>query len=381
MDDFYRMTPFEVASGWVAGYEDGEPEQSDVRADPMQVLEELLLPGLSKPPCFVEFSGGRDSSALLAVGVDVARRHGLVLPVPMTRVFPDVTESREDEWQEMVLRHLEIDEWHRTEYTDEFDLLGPTAIESLRRLGLVWPVTLHTRPLIWRAARGSTLVSGEGGDEVFGYRRTTALAGLIAGNVHPRGKAIVQSLRELSPPFLRRRMVMTGLGRGGRRSWLSDEASELFMTQLVEDAMTEPLRWDTATRRHRYRRSNGIGMRNLRHSAEMSGVIYLSPFQDQSFLDALASRGGRLGFPGRSAAMRGMFGGLLPSVILERETKAEFTRTIVRRYTRRFIENWNGDGLLKEFVKSAALKHEWEADRPHVGTFPLIQAAWLATHN
>ncbi|HLF44659.1 MAG TPA: hypothetical protein VJA46_14195, partial [Acidimicrobiia bacterium] len=73
MDEFYRMTALEVAAGWVAGYEKADERATDAGADPLAVLEKLLLPALESPPCFVEFSGGRDSSALLAVAVDVAR--------------------------------------------------------------------------------------------------------------------------------------------------------------------------------------------------------------------------------------------------------------------------------------------------------------------
>ncbi|MEX1133482.1 MAG: asparagine synthase-related protein [Acidimicrobiia bacterium] len=378
MDQFYRMTPLEVASGWVAGYEKAETHASDAGADPLAALENLLSPPLESPPCFVEFSGGRDSSALLAVAVNVARRHGLALPVPITRIFPDVPESREDDWQEEVVRHLGLSEWHRIEYTDEFDLLGPTAMRSLRQHGLIWPATIHTRALVWEAAGGGTVVSGEGGDEVFGRRRISPLAGLLAKNVHPRKRAVAMTLEAFAPRPIRRSLIGRDLRQHEDRLWLREDAQREFRSKLIEDRLTEPLWWDHATRRHRHRRADWLGIHNLRLSAAMIGVSYLAPFHDVVFLDALANRGGRLGFPGRSAAMRDLFGELLPRKVLERESKAEFTRTFVCRESRSFMVNWNGDGLENDLVDAEALKREWEGERPHAGTLPLLQAAWLA---
>jgi hypothetical protein len=45
------------------------------------VLEELISPALERPPCVIGFSGGRDSSSLLALATHLARREGLPMPV------------------------------------------------------------------------------------------------------------------------------------------------------------------------------------------------------------------------------------------------------------------------------------------------------------
>jgi len=378
MDEFYRMTALEVAAGWVAGYEKADERATDAGADPLAVLEKLLLPALESPPCFVEFSGGRDSSALLAVAVDVARRHGLTLPVPMTRVFPEVPESREDEWQEEVVRQLEISEWHRSEYTDEFDLLGPTAVRSLSQYGLIWPATIHARALVWEAARGGTVVSGEGGDEIFGRRRITPLAGLLAKSVHPRKRAVARTLVAFAPTPIRRSLIGRDLGKSADRPWLREDFQRDFRSTLIEDRLTEPLWWNDSTRRHRNRRADRLGIHNLRLSGAMMGVNYVAPFHDVAFLGALANRGGRLGFPGRSAAMKALFGSLLPPKFLERASKAEFTRTLVCQESRSFIVNWNGHGVDNDLVDPEALKREWSSERPHAGSLPLLQAAWIA---
>jgi asparagine synthase (glutamine-hydrolysing) len=162
------------------------------------------------------------------------------------------------------------------------------------------------------------------------------------------------------------------------RSWLRDGVEQEFRSKVIDDKLTESLWWDRATRRHGYRRADRLGGYNFRRSAAMNGITYLIPFLDPLFLEALSNRGGRLGFPGRSAAMRTLFGGLLPQRFLERETKAEFLRTFVCRESRSFMVNWNGDGVDSDLVDIEALKREWEGERPHAGTLPLLQAAWLA---
>ena len=101
-----------------------------------------MLPALERPPCGVAFSGGRDSSLVLAVAVHVARREGLPEPIPITRVFPDVSESDEQLWQERVVRHLGLREWHRVTVHDELDVMGPHATAHLREHGIVWPPTI-----------------------------------------------------------------------------------------------------------------------------------------------------------------------------------------------------------------------------------------------
>jgi hypothetical protein len=109
---FVRISDFEFAAGWVPGYADDAPldaEDVALTAGPVQVLERLLLEALLEPPCIIGFSGGRDSSALLAVAVQVARREGLDLPVPVTKTYPDVPATDETDWQELVIRWLGVD--------------------------------------------------------------------------------------------------------------------------------------------------------------------------------------------------------------------------------------------------------------------------------
>ena len=79
------LSPLEIAAG--VPLPEREPRTRLERTDlaPRAALDQAILSGLQRAPCVVSFSGGRDSSLVLAAAVDAARRHGLPLPVPVTR--------------------------------------------------------------------------------------------------------------------------------------------------------------------------------------------------------------------------------------------------------------------------------------------------------
>jgi hypothetical protein len=373
------MTPLEVAWGWVPGFDNEAATWADTGPvqSPVAVLESLLLRALQARPCVIEFSGGRDSSALLALATDLARREGMELPLPLTRRYPDVPETDESDWQELVIKHIGLTEWERFEIGDELDLLGPVAAKSLRMHGLLWPPTTHIKGPVWEIAVGGCLVSGEGGDEVLGRRRVTPVAGLLAGNLHPRRTAIKLTVEALAPRTVRRRFVHSNRP-GHERPWLTQVAQQLFLEALADDIVDEPLRWDRSIERHLRRRTNREGSRTLKLAAAAHGVDYLSPFLDERFVHALAREGGLLGYPGRPAAMRALFGHLLPDEVLSRRDKAEFTRAVFRRYSRSFVDGWQGGGVDVRFVDPAVLRQTWKADSPHAGTFTLLHSIWLS---
>ena len=130
---------------------------------------------------FVCFSGGRDSSAVLALATHVARRRGATLPVPVTLRFAEHPESDESQWQEMVVRHLDLPEWIVIDRPDA-DLLDPGITERLDAWGLFYPSQIGSYLPIVEAAAGGVLLTGEGGDESFGGwqfpRRCTRGAGV-----------------------------------------------------------------------------------------------------------------------------------------------------------------------------------------------------------
>ena len=94
-DPLYVMSPTEVVLGYVFGHDGTLPPPNEPDATPREALEGVIRNALLRPPCGVAFSGGRDSSAVLAIATHVARRDGLSEPVPITRVFPAIAESDE----------------------------------------------------------------------------------------------------------------------------------------------------------------------------------------------------------------------------------------------------------------------------------------------
>ena len=172
---------------------------------PLVVLEELLLEALTGNQCLVTFSGGRDSSAVLAVALGVARRSGLPEPIPLTLLYPGVADADESAWQQLVIDHLRPREWLRlTLDPASASFLGPVATKSLVSRGLIWPPTLHLHCGWWEHARGATIITGEGGDAVFGTCRATPLRMIVrAARRNPanlRKRWLMGAAKEASPP-------------------------------------------------------------------------------------------------------------------------------------------------------------------------------------
>src|SRR4029078_13541118 len=120
------------------------------------------LDAVRRAPCGVAFSGGRDSSLVLAGATHVARREGVPDPVPVSRVFPDVAESEEHTWQETVVRHLGLDDWHRITIRDELDVVGPIPTPVVPQHGVLWPPTLAGDVPLVEVVRGGSMMDGEG---------------------------------------------------------------------------------------------------------------------------------------------------------------------------------------------------------------------------
>ena len=140
------------------------PAAGLVTVDPVTVLEYVVARALPRPPCLVSFSGGHDSSLVLAAAARAARRERLPLPVPVTWRVTDAPRAEESRWQEAVLAALRLPDWIRLEAGDDLDFVGPVAAGVLRRHGLLHPANAYLHaPLIERAARG-TLLTGVGGD-------------------------------------------------------------------------------------------------------------------------------------------------------------------------------------------------------------------------
>jgi len=369
------MDRWEIAAGWVNGYE-RLPLPRGVPADPRWVLDRILLTHLQRTPCLVAFSGGRDSSSLLAAAVALARREGLPLPVPITLRYPEAPESEESAWQDAVLTHLGVTERIVLTVRGEHDAVGPIATAVLRRHGLVWPPNFTPTWRMMDAARGGSLLTGEGGDEVFGLKRITPLTKVLGSRGRVPASVYADAVRAVAPARVRRRAAMR---RRYRRPWLRPEAEAVLAERDAADAAAYALHagrhgWQFTTRR-----CATVSYRTVRALGSEVDCAYLQTFAEPEFVAAMAGAAGFWGWTGRTATMRAVFGDLLPREVLERSTKATFTDAVFTERTRDFARSWTGRGIDEELVDAAALRENWLSPEPHAPSMTLLQQAWLAS--
>lgn len=373
----YRLRPLEVASGLVLGDGEESPElpQAPAELTPLAALEEAILPALLRPPCLVSFSGGRDSSAILALAAHVARREGLPLPVPATHRFPGADGAGESEWQEQVVAHLGIRDWIRVNLTDELDCVGPVATAVLERHGLLWPSNAHFHVPLLEEAAGGSLLTGIGGDEAFTtstWKRTLAV---LEGRARPVPRDLLRVGFAFAPRPVRSLVLR---GRIPPVSfWLVPAALRSVRASLAAEAAREPLGWQ-----RRFRWLHGlhylrVGMRSLAVLAEDAGAAIAHPFSSGRFLAALGGLPPELRYQNRTAAMKMLFAGVLPEAVIERRTKARFDGAFWTEHSRELVARWSGEGVDAELVDLDVLRAEWASEEPDARTFTLLQAVAL----
>lgn len=374
------MSPMEVAMGFVPGLDEAVtpgPEGPGHKS-PTEVLSALVLAALEHAPCLVEFSGGRDSSLLLAVAMTTARREGLSQPIAVTKRYPAVAESIEDEWQERVVKHLGVSEWVRLDFDAELDVIGPLAQGFVARQGVVFPPMLWSLWPFLQLARGGSLVSGEGGDEVFGVRRSRPLARLAYVRDFRRS-TLRQAVSALAPRPVRAHLLRRRHRAQPKLAWLRPDVEASARELLVQEALTEPLDSRASLFWQRSLRREAMFLRNASRLAAAAGVKRAVPLLDPTFLTALGRAGGHLGYPSRTEALRANFSELLPDEVLSRRTKSVFNRAWFSRHAVSFAAEWDGSGLDEHLVDPEVLRGEWMSASPSSLSAAALQAAWLAT--
>lgn len=376
-DGLFRLSGYQTAVGWVAGFDPPlTPNPGVASGNARAAFEQAVLNGLRKPPCIIAFSGGRDSSAVLAVAKHLADREGLDPPIAGTHVFTDDPGSDESSWQETVIGHLGVADWQRVEAEDNFDILGGPAQRGMRKHGQLFPAMVYAHWPLFGLANGGTLLTGDGGDEILGSQRVTPL--LLAARRRPSRATARTAIGVLAPLPVRRAIVARRHKQWSARPWLRPAVAERFTRDLIADDTSEPLRWDAAVRRRIRQRGPMSAMHNMKVIAREEGAEIIQPFLDPMFVNSLAAKGGRVGFSGRSEIMGMLFADVLPPELLDRQTKAYFNGVVVGAASRAFIKRWSGAGLDPELVDAEALREEWQRPLPHAGTNCLLQAAWLA---
>jgi Asparagine synthase len=372
----FGLDTHEIASGALFGTAVVEGDLPSDVGSPLAALEAAVLPALERPPCLVSFSGGRDSSAVLALAASVARREALPLPIPITNVFPSAPASRESEWQERVVAHLDLPEWIRLDHDDELDAVGPVARRVLSRHGLLWPCNAHFHAPLLQAATGGSLLTGIGGDEVFGASRWGRAVAVLTARALPERRDFLRIALALAPrrtraAYFRRRYPL-------RFGWLREPAQKALTHAWAAQAAGEPLRRLRRLRWWRSLRYVVVGLAALDLLAADSGAQIVHPLSDRRFLEAFARVGSTAGFASRGEAMRSVFGNLLPEALYSRSTKVHFDEVFRHRHTLEFAGSWEGEGADPEFVDVDALRKLWLSGEAEANSFTLLQWAWLA---
>jgi asparagine synthase (glutamine-hydrolysing) len=366
------MSALETAVGFPMGL---GPEEAlpEVTGPPLEVLEDTLAAALSRPPCCVAFSGGRDSSLVLAAAVRAAARMGYEPPVAVTTRFARESETDEEAWQTLVLDHLRVADRVVIDFTDELDFVGETATTELRRRGALFPANVHSLAPLLRHAAGGSLLVGLGGDEILGGYRWTRVNDLLARRRRPEPRDLGRLSLAALPASLRAR-VRPRRGRLGPPEWLRPQAARLFVetTRLNVD---EPIRFDRAV-------PHAMRARQLRVAAESirrlsTETLVEAPLLDARFVSGLARAGSARGWGGRSAVMRALADGILPAAILDRSDKARFTAVFFGASSRRFAEGWTGGGLDDSLVDPDVLRRVWLDVNPDARAAIPLQVAWL----
>jgi asparagine synthase (glutamine-hydrolysing) len=354
-------------------------EQAVVAGGPVAALRSVLAEALQRPPCVVSFSGGRDSSGLLGVAVEVARQEGLDLPVPATLVFPGDAAADEEQWQRAVLGHLRLEQWERIEVAPgQLDAVGPVAARVMRRHGLLWPFNVHFHVPVIERAKGGTVVTGFGGDEL-GRASGLARAERLLARRERVPLLDMAKICGLALAPSRLRTVVFARRFENSAPWLSERGVQLARSAFAEDEASVPFGFDR--RLHWFWRSRYVQvcMAAFTRMGEPYSARVLHPFVSAPFLAALARRGGFPGLGDRADMVRLLFGGVLPPEALCRVSKASFTNPLWTGTARAFASAWSGRGIDHDLVDAGALREQWQAEQVNPSSTTLLQQAWLAT--
>ena len=378
----YQLNPFEIAAGIVTG--DAEPPEPlgghPVPANVRIALEEVLLDCLKRRPCLIAFSGGRDSSGILALATALARRNGLVDPIPATNIVLGDARSAETEWQERVVSFLRLQDWRRRWWEPgELDLIGPVAEPILRMHGTVYPSNAHFMAPIAEEAAGGTLVTGIGGDELFLFRSRLSL--LRSSLLEPgarRRKAPVALMQTLMPRSIYAPHVLSLTQTS--LPWLLPHANALLRRELVRQEMGVGWRWSTTVSNCWWRAKRRLAhVSTLQAITADCGVSIVHPFMSTRLLSAAIRAAPLTGFASRTVGMTALFGDVLPEEVLRRRSKAIFNDVFFSHISRRLVAEWDGAGLEELPINPNKLKHTWSQPDVDARSSFLLQELWQRT--
>lgn len=371
------LTELETAAGFSFGGRARALPSGGARSSPRAALTDVLTAFVrSEGSPAVAFSGGRDSSLLLAMTAGVCRSLGVEPPLAVTLCFPSIPEADEREWQEQVLRTLDVSAWECVQVEQELDLVGPVARDHLSHDRLLLPANAHSMVPLLRATGGRPLITGLGGDELFEPQQWSSLHELFARRRAPNGRDLLRLPAAALPRSIRGCVRPRDHALLDSLHWLTPRARTRVRHALGR--LEEPIRWSAAIRHTAALRDVTVGLATAHRVAAAESGRLLAPFLTDKFVGAFARSGGWTGSGSRTATMRVLGSGLLPDSVLSRKSKASFNRVFFGPQSRAFAAAWRGGGVDPEIVDREALRQEWLSPSPDFRTALLLQRAWLA---
>jgi hypothetical protein len=354
-------------------------ERNRSRGSLFDALVDTIVAKLTDQPCYVELSGGCDSSLVLSAAVVACQRAQHEPPVSMTFRFPLVPEMDESEYQDAVLGFLGLAPGLTFQITNEFDLLGPSAQKGLKIFGPVCPAPIFSHVDLLRTLPPGLLLSGEGGDEVLGPRRIAGITRAIGAAKQGQVRAVAGNLlnvlgpKQLRRARLRRRQLTQSI------DWIDSDEVTRALTEGFQWNVNEPL-WPKRFPPH-YLKSEGaqFGFHQLTEVRRWTGHRFFAPLMDPNFVQAVADLTPIFTPRDRRTVLNHHFARNLPDLVLNRTSKAVFQPVYFNTYSKEFARSWSGQ-TSDPLVNGPNLQRYLLQDDVHQIynlVFLLLQQAWL----
>jgi asparagine synthetase B (glutamine-hydrolysing) len=343
---------------------------------------EARLVDLLHRPAFVLFSGGVDSSFLLALATQLARRHGLEEPTAITYRYPNEHTRPDEQYQDALAESIGLRNWVVIE-RESAEVIGPDAERVIRILGDlpgVATISAHMAAIdVARQRPGSVIITGEGGDTTFSFQPASIPAALAQSawrNVR-RPRVFAQHVRR-SLPFVAPKVRPASL-----LEWYpfltADGLAEIHRRKLLPPRR-RPLGRLRAIDMNQQRGYVLDGIASFDSLAAHHGIGYLHPLREDAFVTALVRTTPRRAFTGRNELLEHLWPGVLTDVVRNRPGKAHFTEVYFGEACREFARRWDGRSLASPYIDNERLRDCWLGDTPFPGAH-LLQAAWAAEND
>jgi asparagine synthetase B (glutamine-hydrolysing) len=342
-------------------------------------LVESISTQLSDQPCYVELSGGCDSSLVLSAATSACHQANHEPPQSVTFRFPDIPSMDESGYQNAALQFLHLKPGHVFEITDEFDLLGPSAQQGLLRFGPVCPAPLFSQVDVLRTLTPGLLLSGEGGDEVLGPRRISGFvrAAEAAKGGHPR--ALASHLVDTIGPASFRHRRFRQKKQSQPIDWIEVGEVDRFLSENSQWSLDEPLLPGKFPAHYRRSQTARWCEHQLSAVRRWSGHQFYAPLMDPNVVQAVADLTPAHQTRHRRMVLNYHFSSNLPRSIVNRTSKVMFQPAYFNRYSKEFARSWSGqidDPLVNGHRLQMYLLQE-DVNDIHNLVFLLLQQAWL----